>query len=173
MRHCLLLLGILAACDHPSPLGTFTHDDLSKWTADCEVPILEETPPEPLGPTLRDGHPAFERATRRFRCPPPGWAIYTDKDHQIIGLCVDDDTRSAKHQGAWISELDRARALITSHWGVKRASEMLKGTSGDHCSMSASESVTGGMLRWTMDQFLYPNPETIYSHYMCCWEVKK
>jgi hypothetical protein len=174
MRDYFLLLVILVGCDRPSPLGTFTSNDLSKWAADCEAPIVEENPREPraMAPWSRDGRPSLEHSTRRFRCPPPGWAIYTDKRDRVVGLCVDDDTNSLKHQGAWISAIDRARVLITSHWGVKRAGEMLKGTTGDRCA-SQAETVAGSMLRWDMDQLSYPNPETIYSHSMCCWEVKE
>lgn len=173
MRQYILLL-VLASCDRPSPLGTFTRDDLSKWEGDCEAQIIEENPHEPraMAPWSRDGRPTFVRATRRFRCPPPGWAIYTDKRDRVIGFCVDDDTNSRKNHGVWISALDRARSLITTHWGASRAGEMLKGATGDKCALR-SEPVPGGMVRWEMWQLRYPNPETIYSHTMCCWEVEE
>jgi hypothetical protein len=173
MRVCLLFLAVIAGCDRPSPLGTFSRDDLAKWAGDCESSIVEDDPHDPRtpGPKSRDRGTAFARATRRYRCPPPGWAVYTDKRNQVVGFCVDDDTRSSKHQGKWISEIDRARALITAHWGSKRAEEMLKGTSGDLCSVT-SESVADDMLRWSADQDFYPNPENVYSHVKCCWEVR-
>lgn len=170
MRRYILIL-VFASCDRASPLGTFSRDDLAKWTTDCETSIVEENPHDSAspGPIMRDGGRAFVRATRRFRCPPPGWAIYTDAKSRIVGLCIDDDWNSRKNQGVWIAATDRARSLITAHWGVERAGEMLKGTAGDDCELTGSVPIASGMLRFGMTQLVYPEPT--YSNYMCCWEL--
>lgn len=184
---CLLLVAVLG-CDHSSPLGTFTRNDLPKWKTDCDAPIVEEGPRDlpALNPPLRDGGPAFERAVRRYRCPPPGWAVYTDDDNRVVGLCVDDEIRYPVYgEKDWqevaagkrpaterVSEIDRARDLITARWGDKLAGDMLKGISGDKCSRD-SERVAHGMTRWGAGQFIYLDAERIYSRSMCCWEVQK
>lgn len=171
----VMLVGLVGCHRHSAPLGTLK--DTSAWTSDCEAPIVKEDPraQDALGPTMRDGGPAFVRATQRYRCSPPGWAIYTDSDDRIVGFCVDDDTRPYVKLGGSFRdsvdhETDRARRLIATHWGVNRAIDMLRGASGDHCAVT-SESVVGGMSRWGMSQFVYPEPEKIRSINMCCWEL--
>lgn len=164
----------LASCRQPPPLGSFSTD---AWTKDCEQPIVREDPRDPStpGPILRDGGPAFARAIRRYRCPPPGWAVYTDGADRVVGLCVDDDTRPlARSQGTFsavvVHETDRARKLIAAHWGHDRAGVMLKGTE-DHCAPQSAD-VGRGLVRWGASQLSYPQPETIRSQFMCCWEVR-
>lgn len=174
MRACLLLALFAVSgtgCDRSAPLGTFTRNDVSKWASDCETSIVEENPRDVHvpGPLLRDGGPAFEHAAHRYRCRPPGWAIYTDRDSRIIGLCVDDEIRYS--DGTQVSEIDRARMLITTHWGRKRATQMLQGVStNDHCSRD-TESISG-MLRWRDSAFIYLDEPRMRSRDMCCWEVK-
>lgn len=158
-----------------SPLGTFAS---SQWAADCEEAIVRENPHDPSvpGPLLRNGGPAFAAAVRRYRCPPPGWAIYTDAADRILGACVDDDTRPflqghASFQQSVVREVDRARKLFAAHWGQDLAVGMLQGQTADHCT-SVSEPVALGMVRWGASQLSYAHPETIRSQHMCCWEVK-
>ena len=177
----IALVALLGCGNHPSPLGTLSSSGLSAWTADCETPIVEENPNDPStpGPTLRDGGPGFASATRRYRCPPPGWAIYTDDARRVVGFCVDDDTRpymrsTGSYHDTVDHEIDRARKLVTKHWGSAMATQMMKDAdvdaNGDHCS-AHSRTVAPNMVRWGMSQLSYPNPETIRSLYMCCWEV--
>ncbi|MEO6772878.1 MAG: hypothetical protein ABI467_07630 [Kofleriaceae bacterium] len=179
IRACLLLVGIagLAGCEHKSPLGTFSQADARAWAKDCDVPIVAENPHDPStpGPITRDGGPAFERAARRYRCAPPGWSIYVDDKDQVLGLCVDDDTRPyMRSQGSFSEsvdhEVDRARRLVDAHWGLKLAGEMLRGADDDHCSPK-SAPVGHGLVRWGASQLTYPHPETIRSLNMCCWEA--
>lgn len=179
----LLLLAVLTSCGHPSPLGTFAEKE---WAKDCETPIVKEDPHDPSapGPIMLDGGPAFSQATRRYRCPPPGWALYTDDRDRIVGLCVDDDNRPnrpGRPAHGSISETvdhetDRARRLITARWGHRLAADMLKGADGDRCSPD-SEPVAHGMVRWGQTQFFYPSAdglsiENVHSLNMCCWQVK-
>ena len=184
---CLVLVALLG-CDRPSPLGTFTRSDLPKWQADCAASIVEENPHDPSapGPMLRNGERAMKRSVRRYRCRPPGWAIYTDDDNHVVGLCVDDEIRYPKYgEKEWqevaagerpatehIPEIDRARDLITAHWGHKLAGEMLKDASGDKCSPDG-ERVAHGMIRWSRGGFIYLDEKRMYSRSMCCWEVQK
>jgi hypothetical protein len=164
-RLSLLALEFVLGCKHPSPLGTFTRDDLPAWKGDCGVQIVEEDPhaASAPGPVPNDGgEPSFGRATRRYRCPSPGWSIYTDTDSRVVGVCVDElwvprtytsareleDAAAGKiPRNITVSEVDRARPLITAHWGRERADAMLRGTVGGRCA-DRGERVEGGMTRW-------------------------
>jgi hypothetical protein len=166
---------MIAACGHPSSqLGSFSERD---WAKDCETAIVEENPRDPAapGPILRDGGPAFQRATKRYRCAPPGWAVYADDGGRILGLCVDDDTRRRGQTGSFHDtvdhEVDRARRIIAEHWGPKLAGEMLRGADDDHCSPSSTQ-VSRGIVRWGATQLTYPESAEVHSLYMCCWEVE-
>ena len=179
MKRLSLLLSaalvVVAACGHPSSqLGSFSESD---WAKDCATAIVEENPRDPAapGPILRDGGPAFQRATKRYRCPPPGWAVYADSEERVVGLCVDDDTRRRGQTGSFHDtvdhEVDRSRRIIAAHWGQKLAGEMLRGADEDHCSPSSTD-VGRGIVRWGATQLVYPEPAAIHSLYMCCWEAR-
>jgi hypothetical protein len=133
----LVLAGLGSGCSHdpqPSPLGTFTNEELADWAKDCATPLLDERVCGSL-PARADCADHFHSiypygggymkddwataATRRIRCGPPGWSLWTDDRGRVIAVCA-DDVGPPPQLNATLRFLE----LITDHWN-KRVSDQI------------------------------------------------
>ena len=178
----LLALSV-AGCkkDRPAPFGSL-HGNREAWVSNCADPlkvgpVLKE--PDPLMVHSRDRAVSvpFRVATTQTVCAPPGgWALYTDANERIVGLCVDDLIPGLKDGvlvGKLESDLDRAKPLLMKHFGSQLSADITNGI----CPLGV-ERVPHGLRRWSQTPRSVRRPDGTLTYgpstgtvNTCCWEV--
>src|SRR5688572_6034317 len=171
----VIVVALAISCGKtPDPFGKLTKTKLSEWTADCERQLIEEPAlkgKDPMMAGKRWREAAFQNASRRYHCKPPGWSIYVDGGDRIVGLCVDEDVRRRPLEEAE----ERSRRMITKHMSYSLADDITKGK----CTFKP-EKIGHELLRWSQD---LPSVikadgtkgfhEPVGAASACCWEVQE
>jgi len=163
---CALGLFALLGCGrHPEPFGKLPRDKIGDWKADCSGDIVEQPVSKGEDPTMsgrRVRTLAFQQATHRFLCSPPGWAIYADSSDRIVGVCIDDDVG---FPAPYETHVERARRILPKHFDPGLVASMTN-------ACNAEPEHVGNLLRWFQ---ALPSGLTgpVGTQFTCCWEVRE